>query len=230
MSDDNRYNICDDCGGYMSTVNLFAPPPPQPRSRRDDPFSGLVTMGVVFEPLRCAHCEWDDRLLPDTPAEAGLDSLRRLFRKELIDNAEFLARERAMLLELLGIDSLEVVPETIKSEIAAHIASRRSGTPGHHTDADTVPGFGWFHGVLSAAQVIEGFDVETGLVTIPVDLRRVIELFGADAPGPVTAMWIRLARMNEAAERRRLFTIDPADIWNQALDEDSDGEEADDDD
>jgi hypothetical protein len=43
-------------------------------------------------------------------------------------------------------------------------------------------------------------------------------------------MWIRLARMNEAAERRRLFTIDPADIWNQALDEDSDGEEADDDD
>lgn len=221
-------DVCENCGGSETRSNFYGPPP-RTQPRRDDPFGGLVTMGVIIEPLRCPHCEWDDRLLPGTPAEAGLDSLRRLFRKGLIDNAEFLARERAMLLELLGIDSLDVVPETIKSEIAAHIASRRSGTPDHHTDADAVPGFGWFHGVLSAAQVIEGFDVETGLVTVPVDLRLVIELFGADAPGPVTAMWIRLARMNEAAERRKLFTIDPADIWNQALDEDSDGEEADDD-
>lgn len=222
MSDDERDNMCGDCGGYMSTANFFNPRPPKPRRRRDDPFSGLVTMGVIAVIPRCAHCEWDNRLLPGTPAEAGLHSLRRLFHKGLIDNAEFLARERAMLLELLEIDSLEVVPGTIKSEIAAHIASRRAEVPDPDEDwdwEDAVPFLRSFPPAVTMDQLIEGYDVDTGIATVHVDIRRIINLVGADAPGPHTAMWIRLTEMNEAAERTKRFAIDPADILNQAFGE-----------
>lgn len=227
MSDDDRDDICDDCGGYMSTLNLYNPP--RPRPRRDFPFDGLVTMGVIAVIPRCAHCEWDNRLLPGTPAEAGINSLRRLFRKGLIDNAEFLARERALLLELLEIDSLEVVPGIIKSEIAAHIASRRAEVPDPDS-GDDVPVQRFFPSTVTMDELIKGYDVDTGTATVHVDIRRIINLVGADSPGPHTAMWVRLAEMNEAAERRRLFAIDPANIFDQAFRKYGDEQETDDDD
>jgi len=193
-------DICDDCGGLESRSDYFCPPPLR-RPCRDEPFVGLVTMGVIIKPLRCAHCEWDDRLLAGTPARQGLDSLRRLHQKGLIDREEFLARERAMLLEFLGIDSLEAVPAAVTSEVVTHIASLRAGEPDTRGAADALPDHGSVHGVVTPQQVIAGYDADTGLVTFPVDLRRVIDLFGADAPGPCTAMWIRLVKLDEAAER-----------------------------
>lgn len=212
-------DICDDCGGPESRFDLFAPAQPR-KPYRDDLYGRLVTMGVVVEPLRCAHCEWDDRLLARSPAWQGLVSLRHLHQEHLIDHVEFLARERAMLLEFLGIDGLETVPGAVAQEVFAHIAALRAGEPDTRGIAGALPDFGSVQGVVTPQQIIAGYDVDTGRVTFAVDLRRVIDLFGADAPGPNTAMWIRLAKMAEAAARTRLVTFDPIDIWDQAFGED----------
>lgn len=190
------FDVCENCGGLETRSSSYGPPP-RKRVQDDNPLRHAVIMGYFVKPLRCPHCEWDDRLLPGTPAEAGLHSLRRLFRKGLIDNAEFLARERALLLELLGIDSLEVVPGTIKSEIAAHIASRRAEVPDPDS-GDDVPVQRFFPGTVTMDELITGYDVGTGFATVRIDIRRIIKLFGADAPGPFTAMWIRVAKLDDA--------------------------------
>jgi hypothetical protein len=87
---------------------------------------------------------------------------------------------------------------------------------------DAVPFLRSFPPAVTMDQLIEGYDVDTGIATVHVDIRRIINLVGADAPGPHTAMWIRLTEMNEAAERKNRFAIDPAEIWNQAFTEDFD--------
>lgn len=190
------FDVCENCGGQLTRSSPYGPPPRKWPS--GDSFRNAIVMGYVREPLRCIHCEWDDRLLPGTPAEAGLHSLHRLYLKGLIDREEFLARERVMLLELLGIDSLEAVPEAVTKEVIDHIESLRAGEPDTRGAAGALPDFGYVNSVITPQQVIAGYDPNTGLVAFAVDLRRVIDLFGADAPGPFTAMWIRVTKLDEA--------------------------------